>query len=299
MPHQTGFHGVYPMLLAFYDEQGHLDPRPLQLQVEAAVKSGCHGIAILGLGTETNKLSPTERRQVVEVVATTLNRRLPLSVTVAENTSQGQREFAQFACDLGADWILLQPPPCVDVAEEELIRFFGPTIDALPVPVGIQNAPMYLRIGLSNKGLKELHRRHPNLKIVKIEDDSLVIPPLIEETEGRLDVFVGRDGMEIIDLLDAGCAGLIPGMESTDRLANVYNAWKARDLPTAWRAYDEVQAGIVFLERSINHYVTYAREITARRLGISPVRHRLSAPLSPLGLDIATRTAANLGPFIK
>ena len=293
----AGFHGVYPMLLAFYGPDGKLDPNGLKKQVDAAVTSGCEGVAILGLGTDVNKLSLSERRQVVEIVGEHLNRRLPLSVTVAENTPDGQTEFAKFAVDRGADWIILQPPPAVEVDEEELIRFFGATIDRLNVPVGIQNAPMYLQIGLSNAGLTALHRRHPQLKIVKVEDDPLTIARLVEETEGKLDVFVGRDAMEMVDLLKAGAVGLIPGFESCDRIARCYQAFRSGNEAKAWQEYREVESGIVFLERSINHYVTYAREIAGRRLGISPIRHRLPKPLSALGIEISTRTAKELGPF--
>lgn len=295
MQTHSGFHGVYPMLLAFYDQSGGLDPLGLKRQVDVAIACGCEGIAILGLGTDVNKLSLAERRTVIEVVSSHLNRRLPLSVTVAENTPGGQTEFAKFAVEHGADWIILQPPPAVEVDEQELIRFFGATIDRLSVPVGIQNAPMYLQIGLSNAGLTELHRRHPQLKIVKVEDDPLLIARLIQETQGEIDVFVGRDGMEMIDLLKAGAAGLIPGFESCDRIARSYQAFRTDDLTTAWKEYREVESGIVFLERSINHYVTYAREIAARRLGIEPIVHRLPKPLSPLGIEIAARTAEELG----
>lgn len=297
MQTHSGFHGVYPMLMAFYDQQGKLDPAGLRLQVDAAIACGCEGIAILGLATDVNKLALEERRQVLEIVSTYLKGRLPLSVTVAENTPEGQTAFSELAVDLGADWIILQPPPAVEVDEQELIAFFGATIDRLSVPVGIQNAPMYLQIGLSNAGLRELHRRHPQLKIVKVEDDPLVIARLIEETHGELDVFVGRDGMEMIDLLNAGAAGLIPGFESCDRIASAYRQYRNGDQTDAWKSYREVESGIVFLERSINHYVTYAREIAARRLGISPIIHRLPKPRSPLGIEIAERVASDLGPF--
>lgn len=293
----AGFHGVYPMLLAFYGADGKLDANGLKRQVDAAIACGCEGIAILGLGTDVNKLSLVERRQVLEIVSAHLNRRLPLSVTVAENTPAGQTEFAKFAVAQGSDWIILQPPPAVEVDEEELVRFFGATIDQLDVPVGIQNAPMYLQIGLSNAGLTTLHQRHPQLKIVKVEDDPLTIARLIEETEGNIDVFVGRDGMEMMDLLKAGAVGLIPGFESCDRIARAYQAFRRNDFSSAWKEYREVESGIVFLEKSINHYVTYAREIAARRLGIAPIVHRLPKPLSPLGLEIATRIASELGPL--
>ena len=61
----TGFHGIYPILYAFFDAQGRLDRGAMRAQVEACVRHGAHGLAVLGLATETYKLQTPERRQVL------------------------------------------------------------------------------------------------------------------------------------------------------------------------------------------------------------------------------------------
>ena len=66
---QSGFFGVYPMLLAFYRADGGLDLPAIAAEVDALVRHGAHGCAVMGLGTEVNKLSSGERRQLVESVA--------------------------------------------------------------------------------------------------------------------------------------------------------------------------------------------------------------------------------------
>ena len=55
-------HGIYPMLYAFFNAQGGLDRHATRRQVQAFVDNGAHGMAVLGLGTEVNKLSDIERR---------------------------------------------------------------------------------------------------------------------------------------------------------------------------------------------------------------------------------------------
>ena len=44
---QTSFHGIYPILYAYFDERGAPLREPLAAQVEAAVRHGAHGVAIL------------------------------------------------------------------------------------------------------------------------------------------------------------------------------------------------------------------------------------------------------------
>lgn len=52
------FSGVYPMQYAFFTREGCLDREAMRRQVEAGIAGGAHGIAVLGLATEVNKLTP-------------------------------------------------------------------------------------------------------------------------------------------------------------------------------------------------------------------------------------------------
>jgi hypothetical protein len=155
------FHGIYPILYAFFDAEGALARDGIVAQVEAAVRHGAHGVAVLGIATETNKLDAGERRTVMEWTAQALRKRLPLAVTIAEPSVHGQVAFARAAHEAGADFVILQPPPVSGLAESEYLRFFGAVADAAPLPVAIQNAAQFLGIGLSNAGLASLHRNSP------------------------------------------------------------------------------------------------------------------------------------------
>src|SRR6266511_401625 len=144
---KSGFFGVYPMVYALFDANGKLSRRAMQRQVAAMLERKVHGIAVLGLATEVNKLSLAERQMVMEWVAEDIAGRVPLAVTVAEITVAGQTEFVKRAAAVGAGWAILQPPPVKGVPESELIRFFGAVAEQSPLPLAIQNAPEYLGIG--------------------------------------------------------------------------------------------------------------------------------------------------------
>ena len=294
---KTGFSGLYPMTLAFFDADDRVDLEAMRKEVEAVAAHRPHGIGVLGLATEVNKLSLAERHQVLECVAEVLDGTLPLSVTVAENSVDGQMEFARAAIDAGASWLILQPPPVKDVSELVLQRFFGRVADRIDVPVGIQNAPMYLGIGLSSEGLLSLNRQHPNIAILKTEDPPMEIARTVEETDGAYDVFAGRGGLEMPELMRAGCVGCIPGVEVCDRLARVSRLLHEGDLRAAEAVYREAEPVIVFLEQSINHFVTYSRELTARRLGLGRVEHRLGKDVTPYTESLLDRFSDELGPL--
>src|SRR3546814_8356719 len=92
---------------------------------DACIANVAHGIAIIGLATEINKLSTAERRMAMEWAAEDVGGRVPLAVTVAEATVPGQIEMVGAAKALGAGWVILQPPPVSGLPEAEYVRFFG------------------------------------------------------------------------------------------------------------------------------------------------------------------------------
>jgi 4-hydroxy-tetrahydrodipicolinate synthase len=148
MKSNSGFSGVYPMVFALFDAKGNLAREAMRRQVKALVQQRVHGIAILGMASEVNKLSTVERRTLMDWVAEDVGGAVPLAVTVAESSIAGQIDFVKAAAGVGAKWAILQPPPVKGVPESELIRFFGAVADSTPVPVGKQNEPEKNAIGL-------------------------------------------------------------------------------------------------------------------------------------------------------
>ena len=59
------FRGIYPILYAFFGADGRLDEAAMRRQVQCCLAGGAHGLAVLGLATEVNKLSAAEKRDVV------------------------------------------------------------------------------------------------------------------------------------------------------------------------------------------------------------------------------------------
>ena len=98
------FGGIYPVLYAFYDRSGRIDPGAMRAQVEHCVEAGAHGITVLGLVTEVKKLSTVERQELVALVGRAIGGRVGYAVTVAEQNPEGQIAFVRVAAVSGADW---------------------------------------------------------------------------------------------------------------------------------------------------------------------------------------------------
>jgi len=290
VPTNAPFAGIYPMMYSFFGPDGGLDRAALVRQVEAAIAMGVHGVAVLGLASEVNKLSLDERRTMLDWTAEEVGGRLPLAVTIAEPSVPAQVAFCAAAASVGANWVILQPPPVRGLAEGEYLRFFGAVADRAEVPVAIQNAPTYIGIGLSNGGLKELARLHPNVSLLKAETPAIEVSRLIDEVGDAYRVFNGRAGLELTDNLRAGCVGMIPALDAADVQLRVYELMRGRlaaDEAEAERLDRSVLPLIVFLMQSIEHLLCYGKRLTARRLGLGSIHDRAPA-LSPSAFGLAS-----------
>lgn len=298
----TPFRGIYPILYAFFAPDGRLDEAAMRRQVRCCLAGGAHGIAVLGLATEVNKLSPAEKRDVVRLAAEEIGGRVPLAVTVAEATAEEAAGFVLDAKALGADWCILQPPPVRGLPESEYVAWYGLVADMVAkrsdIPLGIQNAAAYIGVGLSPAGVAALAQRHPNVKLIKAEDSAVDVQRLVEATEGRLTVFNGRAGLELPDCLRAGCAGMIPAPECADVQARVFDLFAAGEVAAAEATYRSILPMIAFAMQGVAMFLCYGKRMTGWRMGLPEVVERPPAlPPSEFGLACARRFATELGPY--
>ncbi|WP_108663370.1 dihydrodipicolinate synthase family protein [Acuticoccus kandeliae] len=287
--------GVYPVLYAFWNEDGSLDEGAMRVEIEHCLAEGAHGIMVLGLVTEVHKMTSAERRHLVETVGRLLAGRLPYAVTIGETSAADQVAFAEMAAGAGADWVILQPPP--SGTREEVMAFFGAVADAVSLPVAIQNNPVNLAVSLESDDLVALHRTHPNISILKAEGFSVEIARAIAGAEGALDVFGGHGGIEYPALMRSGGTGLIPAPDFLAVQVRMF-ALMEEGSEAAWaeaeRLHEMILPAIVFMSRSIPGMLCYGKRLMAEKLGL-PVHDRAPflAP-TPFGMEEMGRALARI-----
>lgn len=265
----TDFSGVYPMTYSFFDEDGELDLPALKCEIEALIAWGASGIAVLGLASEVHKLSAPERWKIVEFAGEVIDGRVPLAVTVSEATAKDQAAIGRHAKASGAQWLILQPARVRDVSEAAHMRFFGSVADAVELPVGMQIAPAYLGQGFSPENLLGLKRQHPNIQLMKTEMTALGVADFIQRTENAFDVFNGQAGVGIIDCMEAGCAGFIPGAETGDVSSAIYRLYAStdeRDRNEAVALYRQVLPLWHMIMETIDTLLIYGKPLIADRI---------------------------------
>jgi 4-hydroxy-tetrahydrodipicolinate synthase len=297
--------GIYPVLYAFFDTNNQLDRAAMRRQVDAALGTGVPGIVILGLATEVQKLTTIEREKLIAWAAEDLSGRADLGVTISGTTVEEQRKLARYAEGCGADWMILQPPSEAALArvepanrEQFCYDFFAQVMDGFELPLGIQNAPEYLGSGLSCDAIERLSNQCPYFQLLKCEAPSVIVQQTIERLGKKLTTLNGRGGLELVDNLRAGCAGVIVAPDTFDWQLRIYRAFVSRELAEAEALYKRILPVIVFVMQSLETLVCYGKRIAAWRMGFEVAFDR-SPRLAPTawGVEAARRFARQLGQF--
>jgi len=220
---------------------------------------------------------------------------VPLAFTIFGSSVAEQISQVRHAESVGADWVILQPPPVGSYGAQEYIRFFGRVAEATDLPVAIQNAPAFFGRGLTSDEIRELVTLHPNIRLIKGEGPVTDIAGLIERTEGRIPVFNGRGGLELIDNFRIGCRGMILAPDSIDLAVRAYDAFRAGDEAAAEIQYGKMLPAAVFVMQGIENLICYGKRLFGARAGI-PIHDRAPAMRpNDVGLAMAARFAARLG----
>ena len=289
------FHGIHAILYALFDIKEKLDRAAMRRQVEICLATGVHGMAALGLATEVAKLTEAERRTIMDWAAEDTAGKVPLAFTIFGSSVGEQVAQVRHAESVGADWVILQPPPGGSYGAAEYIRFFGRVAEATDLPVAIQNAPAFFGRGLTADEIRNLVTLHPNIRLIKGEGPVTDIAGLIECTEGRIAVFNGRGGLELIDNFRIGCRGMILAPDCIDLAVRAYEAFRAGKEAVAEAEYARMLPSAVFVMQGIENLICYGKRLFGARAGV-PIHDRAPAMRpSGVGLAMVERFASRMG----
>lgn len=290
--------GVHAVLYALFDAGERLDRIAMRRQVEFCLAAGARGVTALGLATEVAKLSEAERRIVMDWAAEDVAGRVPLGFTIFGTSVHEQVAQVRHAEQAGAAWVILQPPMAGSYPPSEYLDFFGRVADATTLPVAIQNAPAYMGRGLGAEDMAALTARHPNIRAVKAEGPVTEIAALIATLGSGVSVFNGRGGLELLDNLRVGCAGLILAPDQIDLAVKAHARFTAGDDAGAEMIYTRMLPAIACVMQSIETLICYGKRLFCQRAGLDAHDRAPALRPTPIGETIIARLAQQLGPLI-
>ncbi len=264
----TDIHGICPIVAAPFDARGDVDYESLVRLLRALARGGCHGLTLFGIAGEYYKLSDDEMREMTAVTVRECRAaNVPSIVSITRHATELAVKQARAAEAAGADCLMLLPPFFLKPGGAALFRHIKEVCQSVSLPVMLQYAPEQTGVAIDPLLLARLAEELPNLKYYKIEcrPPGAYISRLLELTQGRVKVFVGNAGFQMIEGLDRGAVGVMPGCSLFDVYLKIYTAWRNGDRTEALRIHGELLAMLNHIRQDVEEIIFYEKRILARR----------------------------------
>ena len=130
---KTIFKGVCTALITpFKDEK--IDYESLKNIIEFQIEQGVDALLINGTTGESATLSECEKRELISFAVREVGGRVPLIAGTGSNSTKKAVYLSQFACDVGADAILVVTPYYNKASSEGLIEHY----EAIAINVSVR-----------------------------------------------------------------------------------------------------------------------------------------------------------------
>jgi dihydrodipicolinate synthase/N-acetylneuraminate lyase len=247
--------GVIPIIPTPFTREDTIDLYALGCLLEFAVDARVRAVCLPAYASEFYKLREAECRELVLQAISILNGRLAV---VAQVNHVSPAYVAQTARELeaaGAAAINVAVPRLFALPERDLIRYFDRVLEAITVPLVIQDfnpgAPT-----LSHDFVKSLHKQHPHFRYLKLEEPLMAarVQAILDETDGDVGVIDGWGGTYMLELIDAGICGVMPGLGVSDLLQLIWEHARSGDKDTAYNLFQGVLPQIAYSLQSLEFF---------------------------------------------
>lgn len=270
--------GVFPALLTPFDANDQVDLAMYEINLDAQVAAGIHGIIIGGSLGEASTLSLDEKELLVRFSVKKLAGTLPVIMNIAEGSTREAIQQAILAKDWGADGIMLLPPMRYKADDREVVEFFKAVAANTDLPIMIYNNPVDYKIDVTLDMFEELSAI-PHINAIKESTrDVTNITRLKNRFGDRFAVLCGVDPLTVEELA-LGADGLVAGLVDAFPKETVvmYNLVKEGKLEEAIKIY---RWFMPLLELDIHPKLVQYIKLAAAQTGIGSEHVR--APRLPL-----------------
>ncbi len=203
----TIFEGAGTAIVTPLTEKG-VDYEIFGRLIDWQIEQGADAIVVAGTTGEGSTLTDEEHREVVSYCVKRVANRVPVIAGTGSNDTAYAIDLTKFACDAGADAMLLVTPYYNKATQNGLIKSFAAVADASTKPCFLYNVPSRTGCNLLPKTVAAL-ADHPRITAVK--EASGNISQIVETAAlcgDKIDIYSGNDD-QIIPILSVGGKGVI------------------------------------------------------------------------------------------
>ncbi|MBQ1269932.1 MAG: 4-hydroxy-tetrahydrodipicolinate synthase [Clostridia bacterium] len=204
----TVFTGAATAIVTPMNKKGEIDYEAFKRLIEWQIAEGIDAIVSVGTTGEGSTLSDKEHRDAMKFCVDTVAGRVPVIAGTGSNDIAYAIDLTRFACEIGADAMLLVTPYYNKATQRGLIESFTAIANASTKPCILYNVPSRTGCNLTPASCAEL-AKHPNIVGVKEASGNVSQIAEIARLCGEdFAIYSGNDD-QIIPVLSLGGKGVI------------------------------------------------------------------------------------------
>jgi dihydrodipicolinate synthase/N-acetylneuraminate lyase len=208
---KVSWQGVFPALTTQFKNDQSLDLEATARHLETMIKSGIHGVILLGSVGENTALEYQEKLTVLKEMLPVVAGRIPVLSGVSEYTTALACRYARDAERIGLDGLMALPAMVYKADRRELLTHFRGVARASGLPIMIYNNPVSYYVDLAPEAFVELQDEPTLVAIKESSNDVRRLTDIVNLVGNRYILFSGVDDLVLESIL-LGAKGWVSGL---------------------------------------------------------------------------------------
>lgn len=227
--------GVFNITPTPFHDDGRIDADSVRRLTDFTRAAGVHGMTILGVLGEADKLTERERDEVMALTIEAAGPDFPICVGTTHAGTDGCIVLSRRAQEMGAAAVMVAAPKLARPNDSALMRHYLAVAEAIDIPVVVQDFPPAVGgITMSVELIAGLGAATPRLAYLKLEDEpSPMKVSQVRAANPDITIFGGLGGMMFLEELRHGAAGTMTGFAFPEILVAIHRAWMSGDRDAA------------------------------------------------------------------
>ena len=180
----------------------------LGAMIERQIENSTDAIVICGTTGESSTLTDEEHRECIRYCVERVAGRVPVIAGTGSNDTDYAISLSKYACEVGADALLLVTPYYNKATPKGLVKNFTAIADATDKPIILYNVPSRTGCNITLPVYKELAKHERIVAAKEASGNISAIAQLAAECGDCLDIYSGNDD-QIVPILSLGGKGVI------------------------------------------------------------------------------------------
>ncbi|HWB85827.1 MAG TPA: dihydrodipicolinate synthase family protein [Bryobacteraceae bacterium] len=208
---RTKWSGVFPALTTQFGSDQSLNIEATARHLEAMIRSGIHGVILLGSVGENTALEYSEKLTVLKELKAVVAGRIPILSGVSEYTTALACRYARDAEKIGLDGLMVLPAMVYKSDRRETLAHFRTVARSSGLPLMIYNNPGSYHVDVTPEMFEELAEESTIVSIKESSEDVRRITDLVNLTGDRYILFCGMDDL-VLEASLLGAQGWVTGL---------------------------------------------------------------------------------------